>query len=75
MRERKLAIGQYRLCQNATTQNACNFAVPAADPNPLCAACRLTRVLPDLTSSPRCWSSARPTIARCCCCAVWGRES
>ena len=46
---RKPAIGQYRLCQNATTQNACNFAVPAADPNSLCAACRLTRVLPDLS--------------------------
>ncbi|MDB5861460.1 MAG: hypothetical protein JWQ76_5149 [Ramlibacter sp.] len=46
---RKPAIGQYRLCHNATTQNACNFAVLAADPNPLCAACRLTRVLPDLS--------------------------
>jgi hypothetical protein len=39
----------YRLCHNHTTQNACNFAVPATDPNPLCVACRLTRVLPDLS--------------------------
>ena len=46
---RKPAAGQYRLCHNATNQNACNFAVPAADPNRLCASCRLTRVLPDLS--------------------------
>ncbi|NML43811.1 hypothetical protein HHL11_08630 [Ramlibacter sp. G-1-2-2] len=45
----KEGAARYRLCHNATTQNACNFAVPAADPNPLCAACRLTRILPDLS--------------------------
>jgi hypothetical protein len=47
--DRKPSNARYRLCHNATTQNACNFAVPAADPNPLCASCRLTRVLPDLS--------------------------
>jgi hypothetical protein len=48
---------QYRLCHNHTTQNACNFAVPTADPNPLCVACRLTRVLPDLShpGNPERW--------------------
>jgi hypothetical protein len=40
---------QYRLCQNHVTYGACNFAVPADDPNPLCASCRLTRVLPNLS--------------------------
>jgi hypothetical protein len=48
-RARKGAATRYRLCHNATTQNACNFAVPEDDPNPLCVACRLTRVLPDLS--------------------------
>jgi hypothetical protein len=38
----------YRLCDNYTKHNACNWAVPAADPNPLCQACRLTTVIPDL---------------------------
>ncbi|MEJ5990796.1 putative zinc-binding peptidase [Ramlibacter sp. PS3R-8] len=40
---------RYRLCVNHTMQNACNFAVPATDPNPLCVSCRLTRILPDLS--------------------------
>ena len=39
----------YRLCQNNTQQQACNFAVPANDPNPLCVSCRLTQLLPDLS--------------------------
>ncbi|MEJ6024269.1 zinc-binding metallopeptidase family protein [Ramlibacter sp. PS4R-6] len=38
----------YRLCSNHT-QQACNFAVPQDDPNPLCVSCRQTRVLPDLS--------------------------
>lgn len=48
---------RYRLCHNHTTQNACNFAVPASDPHPLCVACRLTRVLPDLSlpENPQRW--------------------
>jgi hypothetical protein len=40
---------RYRLCANHVQHQACNFAVPAADPNPLCVSCRLTRVLPDLS--------------------------
>ena len=48
---------QYRLCHNHTTQNACNFAVRADDPNTLCVACRLTRILPDLSQpeNPQRW--------------------
>lgn len=56
-RGRKAAAARYRLCHNHTTQNACNFAVPADDPNQLCVACRLTRTLPDLTQegNPQRW--------------------
>ncbi len=39
----------YRLCRNHTQYQACNFAVAAADPNPLCVSCRQTRLLPDLS--------------------------
>lgn len=56
-RGKKAAAARYRLCHNHTTQNACNFAVPADDPNPLCVACRLTRTLPDLSQegNPQRW--------------------
>jgi hypothetical protein len=40
----------YRLCQNNTQHKACNFAVPGDDPNPLCVCCRLTEILPDLST-------------------------
>jgi len=39
----------YRHCINHTRYQACNFAVPEDDPNPLCVSCRQTRVLPDLS--------------------------
>lgn len=38
----------YRLCQNYSQHNVCNWAVPENDSQPLCASCRLTRVIPDL---------------------------
>lgn len=38
----------YRLCQNYTQENVCNWAVTAQDDHPLCESCRLTRVIPDL---------------------------
>ncbi|HWP13072.1 MAG TPA: putative zinc-binding peptidase [Ramlibacter sp.] len=47
--QRKPESTLYRLCRNHTEYQACNFAVPAADPNVLCASCRLTRLLPDLS--------------------------
>jgi hypothetical protein len=40
---------QYRLCHNHVEYQACNFTVPATDPNVLCVSCRQTRVLPDLS--------------------------
>lgn len=42
------AATPYRLCANYVGNDVCNWAVPAADPDPLCRACRLTRVIPDL---------------------------
>jgi hypothetical protein len=39
----------YRLCENYTGENVCNWAVPADNPHELCASCRLTRVIPDLS--------------------------
>ncbi|MGZ8215903.1 zinc-binding metallopeptidase family protein [Methylomagnum sp.] len=38
----------YRLCENYSRENVCNWAVPAADSHPLCQSCRLTRTIPDL---------------------------
>jgi hypothetical protein len=38
----------YRLCRNYTEHNVCNWAVSAADDNPYCLSCRLTRVIPNL---------------------------
>jgi hypothetical protein len=57
LRGKTASAARYRLCHNHTTQNACNFAVPADDPNPLCASCRLTRTLPDLSQpeNPQRW--------------------
>jgi len=39
----------YRLCGNYVDHNVCNWAIPAEQPNALCASCELTRVIPDLT--------------------------
>jgi hypothetical protein len=47
----------YRLCANYDRANVCNWAIPAEDPEALCASCRLTRVIPDLTQPghPEAW--------------------
>ncbi|MBY0410206.1 MAG: putative zinc-binding peptidase [Burkholderiaceae bacterium] len=39
----------YRMCRNQIAYRACNFAVPVGDASDLCASCRQTRVLPDLS--------------------------
>ncbi|MET0386232.1 MAG: putative zinc-binding metallopeptidase [Polyangiales bacterium] len=41
--------GQYRLCANSLAYGVCNSAVRAEDPEPLCEACRLNDVVPDLS--------------------------
>ncbi len=38
----------YRLCRNYQDEGVCNWAVRADEAQPLCASCRLTRVIPDL---------------------------
>jgi hypothetical protein len=38
----------YRLCDNYTRHNVCNWVIPDGDPHSLCSSCRLTRVIPDL---------------------------
>jgi hypothetical protein len=46
------APGQiYRNCANGTQSHVCNWMVPENDPNPLCIACRLNEVIPDLTEN------------------------
>ncbi|MFU8817362.1 MAG: putative zinc-binding metallopeptidase [Pseudomonadales bacterium] len=39
----------HRACGNYAEHAACNWMVPAADPHPLCRACRLNRTIPDLS--------------------------
>lgn len=49
-RQRRNSDGpRYRQCRNHTEFQACNFAVPEDDPNPLCVSCRQTQLLPDLS--------------------------
>ncbi len=38
----------YRLCQNHTQHGVCNWAVPVSDDQPLCRACRLNHMIPNL---------------------------
>src|SRR5262245_31054519 len=38
----------YRLCENYSKENVCNWAIPSNDPHPLCQSCRLTQIIPDL---------------------------
>jgi hypothetical protein len=40
-----------RMCQNQVEHQACNWAVPDDDPEPLCRACRLNEVIPDLSDA------------------------
>jgi len=40
----------YKLCENYSVHNVCNWAIPADELHSLCLSCRLTRVIPDLSS-------------------------
>ncbi len=40
----------YRLCENYTKYNVCNWAIPAEAPDRLCPSCRLTRIIPNLAN-------------------------
>lgn len=39
---------EYRLCQNYSKLNICNWAIPADQENPFCLSCQLTRTIPNL---------------------------
>lgn len=41
--------GEYRKCQNYAHQGVCNWLVPAESASPLCQACELNRVIPNLS--------------------------
>jgi hypothetical protein len=41
----------FRLCENYSKYNVCNWALREDDPNSLCRACRLTRTIPNLSQS------------------------
>ena len=43
----------YRLCHHYVSTDTCNWAVEASDPNELCASCRLTRDIPNLSLEGR----------------------
>src|SRR5262245_10308062 len=47
----------YRLCENYSTTNICNWAMVAADSHSLCISCRLTQVFPDASQAEAraCW--------------------
>jgi hypothetical protein len=47
---RAAAGKNYRLCRNYALEQVCNWTVDASDANELCVSCRLTHVIPDLTS-------------------------
>ena len=40
---------QFRLCENSQNYEVCNWLIPIKDPNPLCVACRVNEVIPDLS--------------------------
>jgi hypothetical protein len=40
--------GRYRLCENSLKYEVCNWAVPVDENNPLCRACRLNHLIPNL---------------------------
>jgi hypothetical protein len=51
--------GEYRLCANSAAYGVCNSAVAAGEQEPLCQACRLNDVIPDLSdaSALEAWQS------------------
>jgi hypothetical protein len=45
----RMPTPSFRPCARRTTPSACNWLVPAAQPEDICLSCRMTRTVPDLT--------------------------
>ena len=45
------AVQRYKRCLHRATPAACNWLIPAHDPQDFCRACRLNRTIPDLTDA------------------------
>jgi hypothetical protein len=58
---------RYRLCRNGTEFGACNWAVPIADDDPFCRACRLNEIIPNLSKphSLEAWQRVERAKRRC----------
>jgi len=41
----------YRQCKNYKEENVCNWMIEADDPNPYCSSCRLTKIIPALSTT------------------------
>lgn len=54
----------YRSCANGRQHGVCNWLVPSADPAPLCVACRLNEIIPDLTDAKNCTRWAKLELAK-----------
>jgi hypothetical protein len=59
-------FGAYKKCSNYAEHGVCNWLVPGAEMSPLCQACRLNRVIPDLSSSEnhRLWAEVEQAKRR-----------
>ena len=57
----------FRLCANHQQHNVCNWLVPTEDPSPLCQACRLNEVVPNLSDPINVtrWSKLELAKRRC----------
>jgi hypothetical protein len=50
----KGVAGIFRRCANFDSPAGCNWLIPATDPLPYCASCRLNRTIPDLKDPDNC---------------------
>jgi len=55
---------RFRLCRNSTEFGVCNWAVPIDDPDPLCRACRLNAIIPNLSEPGAREAWARIEVAK-----------
>src|ERR1700724_4921373 len=42
----------YRMCENYSRHNVCNWMIPAESADPLCSSCQLTQTIPALSVAP-----------------------